>query len=191
MCLEKLLRIVTPVNEGEEGFNSWSEQSLFLDLLAEQRTGQSIILYSSSFNHGSLLLHSILVPINDLDAVKPDDMMHWDDLGESWSCGLVYGGGQPPHLEYSRPLSGIRPGAYEGGQKLVFGRSFEGRTEDKHYYEIAQFLTHAHNLHWTPERMPGVVLTGREMWKMSSSGPRKPGAPDMKLQLALPLTERL
>ena len=152
MCLEKLLRIVTPVNEGEEGFRTWSEQSSFLDLLAEQRTGRSIILYSSSFNHGSLLLHSILVPIKDLDTVKPDDLMHWDDPRESWSCGLVYGGDQPPRLEYSRPLSGICPGAYEGGQRLVFGRSFDGRTEDKHYYEIAQFLTHAHNLHWTPER---------------------------------------
>src|ERR1035441_1807778 len=96
MCLEKLLRIVTPVNEGEEGFLEWSEQSSFLNFLAEQRTGRSIILYSSCFNNGSLLLHSILVPINALDAVKPDDMMHWDDPRESWSCGLVYGGGQPP-----------------------------------------------------------------------------------------------
>jgi hypothetical protein len=52
MCLEKLLRIVTPVNEGEERFIAWSEQSSFLDLLAEQRTGRSIILYSSCFNHG-------------------------------------------------------------------------------------------------------------------------------------------
>jgi hypothetical protein len=152
MCLDKLLRIVTPVNEGEEGFRAWSEQSSFLDLLAEQRSGRSIILYCSSFNHGSLLLHSILVPINDLDAVKPDDMMHWDDPRESWSCGLVYGGGQPPRLEYSRPLSGICPGAFEGGQRLIFSRSFDGRMEDKHYYEIAQFLTHAHDLHWTPER---------------------------------------
>ena len=191
MCLEKLLRIVTPVNEGEEGFLEWSEQSSFLNFLAEQRTGRSIILYSSCFNHGSLLLHSILVPINALDAVKPDDMMHWDDPRESWSCGLVYGGGQPPRLEYSGPLSRICPGAYEGGQRLVFGRSFDGRTGDKHYYEIAQFLTHAHNLHWTPNGRPGVALMGTEMWKMSSSGPRKSGAPDMKVQLALPLIERL
>ena len=152
MCLEKLLRIVTPVNEGEEGFRAWSEQSSFFDLLAEQRTGRSIILYSNSFNHGSLLLYSILVPIKDLDDLKPDDMIHWDNPHDSWSCGPVYGGGQPPRLEYSKPLSGIRPSAFQGGQKLVFSRSFVGRTEDKHYYEIAQFLTHTHNLHWTPER---------------------------------------
>ena len=152
MCLEKLLRIVTPVSEGEEGFRAWSEQSSFLDLLAEQRTGRSIILYISSFNHGSLLLHSILVPIKDLDTVKPVDMMHWDNPHDSWSCGLVYGGGQTPRLEYCRPLSRICPSAFQGGQQLVFARSFDGRTVDKHYYEIALSLTHAHNLHWTPER---------------------------------------
>ncbi len=152
MCLEKLIKIVTPVKEGEEEFREWSEQSSFIDLLAEQRKGTSIILYSSSFNHGSLLLRSILVPIKDLDTVKPEDMMHWDVPHESWSCGLVYGGGQPPRLEYDEPLSRIRPSAFRGGQQLVFGRSFVGRTEDKNYYEIAQFLTHAHDLHWTPER---------------------------------------
>jgi hypothetical protein len=152
MCLQELLRIVTPVREGEEGFRAWSEQSSFLDILAEQRKGGPFILYSSSFNHGSLLLRSILVPVNDLDTVKPEDMMHWDVPHESWSCGLVYGGGQPPRLEYDQPLSRIRPSAFRGGQQLVFGRSFVGRTEDKNYYEIAQFLTHAHDLHWTPER---------------------------------------
>ena len=37
------------------------------------------------------------------------------------------------------------------GQQLVFGRSFEARVEHKDYFEVAQFLTHAHGLHWTPE----------------------------------------
>jgi len=152
MCLEKLLKIVTPVKEGEEGFREWSEQSSFFDLLAEQREGTSINLYSSSFNHGSLLLQSILVPFKDLDTAKPEDMMNWGTMHDSWSCGLVYGGGEPPHLESSEPLFDIQPEAFGHGQQLVFGRSFDGRTENKHYYEVAQFLTHAHDLHWTPER---------------------------------------
>src|ERR1700733_9785727 len=80
MCLEELLRIVTPAQEGEEGFRAWSEQSSFLELIAEQRQGKSIILYGTSFNHGSLLLRSILVPIQNLDAAKPEDMMHWDNI---------------------------------------------------------------------------------------------------------------
>ena len=90
--------------------------------------------------------------MEDLDRVKPEDMTRWDSPYESWSCGLVYGGGQPPRVEYSEPLSRSLPEAFRSGQQLVFGRSFSGRTENKEYYEIAQFLTHAHGLHWTPER---------------------------------------
>jgi hypothetical protein len=152
MCLEKLLKIVTPVKEGEEKFNEWSKQFYFFNLLADQQLASSLILYGTSFNHGSLLIKSILVPIKDLDKAGPEDMTRWDSPYESWSCGLVYGGGRPPRLEYSEPLSRCSPDAFKNGQQLVFGRSFVGRTLDKDYYEIAQFLTHAHNLHWTPER---------------------------------------
>ncbi len=152
MLLEKLLRIVTPVGEDDQGFRTWSEQSSFLDLLAEQRKGASAILYGSSFNHGSLLIRSILVPMEDLKSVPLEDMMHWDWPLDSWSCGLVYGGGEPPRVEYSEPLEGIEPSGFRRGQQLVFYRSFQGRTADKQYYEIAQCLTHAHDLHWTPER---------------------------------------
>jgi hypothetical protein len=152
MLLEKLLRIVTPVGEDDQAFRAWSEQSSFLDLLAEQREDASAILYGSSFNHGSLLIRSILVPLEDLVAIPPEDMLHWNWPLDSWSCGLVYGGGRPPRVEYSQPLEGIEPSGFQRGQQLVFHRSFQGRTVDKQYYEIAQFLTHAHDLHWTPER---------------------------------------
>lgn len=97
------------------------------------------------------MIDSILVPIKDRDAVKPDDVMHWDNPPESWSCGLVYGGGQLPRVECNEPLSRIRPNAFQAGQ-LVVGRSFDGRTVDKHYYKVPQSLTHAHNLHWAFER---------------------------------------
>jgi hypothetical protein len=152
MLPDTLLQIVTPVREGEEGFQQWSEHSSFFGLLSEQLQGPSLVLYGSSFNHGSLLIKSILVPMEDLDKVKPEDMTRWDSPYESWSCGLVYGGGQPPRLEYSEPLSRSFPDAFRSGQQLVFGRSFSGRTENKEYYEIAHFLTHAHDLHWTLER---------------------------------------
>lgn len=160
MFLEKLLRIVTPVDQGEQGFWAWSQQAGFLDLLAEQRRAESVVLYGSSFNHGSLLIHSILVPIEDLETVNPEDMTHWDNPHGSWSYGLAYGGGQGPRLEYSEPLSGICPSAFQRGRQLVYYRSFAGRTEDRQYYEIAQFMSHAHDLHWTPERRAWCRLDG-------------------------------
>src|SRR5258708_14683200 len=136
MCLDTLLQIVSPIREGEEGFHEWCGPSSFFGLLSEQLQGPSLLLYGSSFNHGSLLIKSILVPMEDLDKVKPEDMTRWDNPYESWSCGLVYGGGQPQHLEYSEPLSRSFPDAFRSGQQLVFGRSFSGRVENKKYFEI-------------------------------------------------------
>lgn len=157
-CLEKLAKIVTPVKEGDEGFKEWSEQSMFFAFLAEQREETSIVLYASSFDHGSLLLKTILVPIGDLEHATPDSLTRWDDPLESWSCGLVYGGGQAARVEYSTPLSRIQPEAFKHGERLVFPRSFDGRKEDKEYYEIAQSLSHAHGLHWTPEKQAWCQL---------------------------------
>lgn len=152
MCLDTLLQIVTPVREGEKSFSEWSECAPFFALLSEQLKGPTLILYGSTFNHGSLLIKSILVPMKDLNKVQPEDLARWDSPHDSWSCGLAYGGGRPPRVEYSEPLAGCSPKAFRKGQQLVFDRSFSGRTENKEYYEIAQFLTHAHDLHWTPER---------------------------------------
>lgn len=153
MSIEKLLKIVSPTFEDKEGARVWSEQLSLFDLLKEQRAAPSIMLYGSSFNTGSLLLHSILVPAQDTENLEADDLTSWEgNPYSSWTCGLVWGGGLPARVEFAKPLSRIGPKALENGQQLVFGRSFEGRGEDKRYFEIAQFLTHAHNLHWTPER---------------------------------------
>src|SRR5665213_3888362 len=152
MYLERLVKIVTPSEEDDDKFKEWSNQTEFFNLLANQLLGSSLILYASSFNHGSLLIKSILVPVEALEKENPEDMPRWDSQHYSWSCGLTYGGGRPPHLVFDEPLARDFPTSFRSGQPLVFSRSFVGRTEDKDYYEVAQFLAYAHDLHWTPER---------------------------------------
>lgn len=152
MSIEKLLKIVSLTSTDEEGIKKWSEQQSLLDLLEEQRSAQSIMLYGSSFNTGSLLLHSILVPEQDIKDIAEDDFHSWDSSFNSWTCGLVWGGGSPARVEFDNPRFQIGKKTFENSQPLVFSRSFEGRIENKHYFEIAQLLTHAHDLHWTPER---------------------------------------
>lgn len=153
MSIERLLKIVSPVTKDEEAVRVWSEQISLFDLLEEQRTGPWIMLYGSSFNTGSLLLHSILVPLQDLQNVESDDLTSWEgNPYSSWTCGLVWGGGMPARVEFDKPLSRIGSKTLKNGRQLVFGRSFEGRREDKRYFEVAQFMTHAHDLHWIPER---------------------------------------
>jgi hypothetical protein len=62
------------------------------------------------------------------------------------------GGGRPAHVEFEKPLREMRSTVLRNGEQLVFGRVFEGRREDRTYFEIAQTLAHAHGLHWVPER---------------------------------------
>ncbi|MBU0593839.1 MAG: hypothetical protein KKH74_08905 [Gammaproteobacteria bacterium] len=153
MSIEKLLKIVSPDFVDEVAARAWSEQLSLFELLEEQRAGTSVMLYGSTFNTGSLLLHSILVPAQALESIEEDDLTNWQgNPYESWTCGLVTGGGMPSRVEFEKPLSRIGPNSLKNCQQLVFCRSFEGRGEDKRYFEIAQFLTHAHDLHWTPER---------------------------------------
>jgi len=153
MCIETLLKIVSPASTEEKDSQAWYEQHSLFELLETQRNGPSLILYGSSFNTGSILLHSILVPVQDIENINADDLINWEgNPYDSWSCGLVWGGGKPARVEFNSPLSRIGSKTLMNGQQLVFGRSFDGLIEDQRYFEIAQFLTHAHDLHWTPER---------------------------------------
>ncbi len=153
MSLEALLALVTPPKDEKEAVVRAQQASLFA-LLEAQRTGPWLMLYGSAFHRGTVFLHSILVPASNVPKLEADkNLTHWSgNPHTSWACGLVWGGGEPPRVESSGPLRNIGTTSMGNGQQLVFGRSFEGRAEDKHYYEIAQFLTHAHGLHWTPER---------------------------------------
>jgi hypothetical protein len=151
MSIEKLLAIVSPANG--EGAAKRSEQQGFFDLLDEQRSASSVILYGSSFNLGSVLIHSILVPERKVRGIRSSDRVSWEaSLYDSWTCGLVWGGGQPPRVEFGSPSLKVGKRRLEDSHQIVFSRSFEGRGQDKRYYEIAPFLTHAHGLHWVPER---------------------------------------
>jgi hypothetical protein len=63
----------------------------------------------------------------------------------------VLGGGQGPRVEYN-DFADQQPVALTGAQRLVFGRTFEGRKGRKTYFELAQHITHAHGLHWLEHR---------------------------------------
>jgi len=152
MSLELLLAVVTRPKD-EKTALTHAKQNALLELLEKQRTGDWLMLYGSAFDRNSFFLHSVLVPASDVPKMEADDQLtHWSgNPYTSWSCGLTWGGGEPPRVEFHEP-EGLRVDTLKNAQQLVFGRSFEGRSEDKHYYEITQFLVHAHGLHWIPER---------------------------------------
>lgn len=152
--VEVFQEAVAPLPSGadDKTQKAWTEQVRLFRLLGDQRTASWIILYGSGYNKGSLVLHSLLVPARDLAGQGAENLSRWGLPHGTWGCGLVYGGGQPARVEFSEPITRIGDVVLSTAKMLVFGRGFDGRSEDRHYYEIAQFLTHANEIHWTPER---------------------------------------
>lgn len=153
MTARELLEIVTTPEDGHT-LKSWVRQPLLWNLLQDQREGDGdVILYGTAFNRSSILIHAVLVPLKRLSPPDPDDLMAWScSPFDSWGCGLVWGGGRPARVEMTLPLSSADSKTISQGEQLIFARSFDGRAVDQHYYELAHSLTHAHGLHWTPER---------------------------------------
>lgn len=152
MSTESLLSIISPCTEENNTEICLKQRELF-DFLQKQRNGRSIMLYGkTSFQPGFLLFHSILVPTAEIDNAESDALIDWRAPPISWSCDVIEGGGESPCVRFDTGHFQFGTKPLKNDQRLVFHRSFSGREEDKNYFEIAQFLTHAHDLHWTPER---------------------------------------
>ena len=146
-----LLSIISPCTE-ENDTELWLRQRELFDFLQEQRSGRSIMLYGTTRFKPSFLFHSILVPAAEIDDAGSDELIDWRAPSISWSCDVMEGGGKPPSMTFDIGHFQFGDKPLKNDQRLVFPRSFSGREEDKDYFEIAQFLTHAHELHWIPER---------------------------------------
>jgi len=151
MKLDDVLRLVRPVPAGEAEAAAAKQEDLLACLRAQQ-SADKVVLYASGYERWSLFVHAVLVPSSRYGG-------DWEGLTEwsgnpfdSSSCGLVYGGGEGPRIEMHVPWEDRQPEPLKGAKQLVFGRSFEGRIGEKTYFELAQEISHAHNLHWLEER---------------------------------------
>jgi hypothetical protein len=131
-----------------------AEQQHLHRFLVNQHTSDSIVLYGNADAEGaSLYVTSILIPKTEADLTRRGRYTSWGGSPfDSPSCGLVYGGGSGPRVEYNEPHSHSSDPSFRGGKRLVFGRTFEGLRDAKSYFELSQELTHAHGLHWVDER---------------------------------------
>lgn len=150
MTTQDILSIVHAPRDGEN-MDQLAEQHDLLQWLKCQRTASRIALYASAYDGSSVFIHSVLVPSSSIEA-SWDDLPNWEgNPFDTPGCGLVYGGGEEPRIEFTEP-SRAQPKALSGAQRLVFGRSFDGLIGEKGYFELAQLITHAHDLHWVNHR---------------------------------------
>lgn len=113
-----------------------------------------VTLYGSATGHrgSSVFVHSVLIPEKDLEAADKQALISWSgNPFDHYHCGLVYGGGQPPRVELSPPGASFEA-CFPRVHRLIYGRSFEARHENRTYYELSQDLALAHGLHWLDER---------------------------------------
>ena len=127
----------------------------FLDDQAE--ADKPVVLFAHVFDsedrsigYGRLRVRTVLVPKSTLASINTAESHDWVDPHE---FGMWQLRGDKDHpATVSRDHFKLGDQRLTDGQPLVFLREFKGREEDREYYEIAQRLLHALDLHWTPER---------------------------------------
>lgn len=152
----KLLGLLTiPSKEGND-YDSWFEQTDFIDFLEKNADNENkIVVYASLSCYpsagliSSLLIYSILAPKSAVNPPDIDDLLTWNFLvrNTAWS---VREDGQKAWLEPS--LSNLGSKSLMQGEHLVFNRTLEGVEELSYYIEIQQDFSHVCGIHHMPER---------------------------------------
>ena len=130
-----------------------------IDFLRHNSESDEIVIYASGSN---VLIHGVLAPtvkvtppdgkdLQDGNIPMPDD---------SWRIQQVWGGGQENRMYLEAPLSSSSK-SFQGGEKLIFRRSFSGVIEGPSTIELSQKLIHSLDLHYVPERTAYCRLDAR------------------------------
>jgi len=152
MTSEAFWNLLEPPDADPARITEWVEQLRLFDFLEQQRRGGPVVLYASCTNTGTLLIKTLLVPLETIAGFDSSKLHRWDFMHASPYCGLVEGGGLPPRVEFEPGHYIVAGISLSDSAQLVFRRHFDGRTEDSDYFEVSSSLTHPHDLHWVPER---------------------------------------
>lgn len=139
---------------------SWlvgAEESI--DFLRLNSENDDIVIYATG---SSVLIHGVLAPTAKL---TPPDGKDLQDNNipmpdDSWRIQQVWGGGKGHRMYLEAPLSSSSK-SFQGGEKLIFRRSFAGVTEGPATIELSQKLIHSLDLHYMPDRTAYCRLDSR------------------------------
>jgi len=129
-------------------FSNWLGLSDAIEFLKDQLRNDEVVLYAG-FPH--TFIHLVLVPNGVLDPLDVDDLISWScNASSSWGVGYVLS--EPASASIEPPLGDTGSKILDHGEQLVFARFFEGRLEDRSYFEILQKMIHVLDLHYLSER---------------------------------------
>ncbi len=145
-----------PSNDSQSWLVDAEGSIAFLRLNADN---DDIVIYASG---SSVLIHGVLASTAKL--TPPDGKDLQDNSipmpDDSWRIQQVWGGGEGHRMYLEAPLSSSSK-SFQGGEKLIFRRSFAGVTEGPSTIELSQKLIHSLDLHYTPERTAYCRLDSR------------------------------
>lgn len=135
----------------KEGATTWlagAEDSV--NYLKANAGNDEIVIYANAkcvLIHGVLALRSKITPADGGDLQNHNMPM----LDDSWAIQKVWSEREGHRMYLGLPLSSGSK-AFEGGEKLIFRRSFTGVTEGPSPIELSQKLVHSLDLHFVQER---------------------------------------
>ena len=135
----------------EKDLQSWlinAEGSI--DFLKVNSESDEIVIYASG---SCVLIHGVLAPTAK---ISPPDGKDLQDSNipmpdDSWRIQKVWGGGEGHRIFLEAPLSSGSK-SFQGGEKLIFRRSFTGVADCPSTIELSQKLIHSLDLYYVPER---------------------------------------
>ena len=138
---------IPPADPKSDWFTS---ANVGVDYLVRNSTSDEIILYS---NVGQSIVHTVLAPLNNV--TPPDgEAIQYTNLTafDHWRLEHISGGGEPDRMYLASPTDSSDRKWLDGGQQLVFRRSFTDVDKGPPRTEISQPLVQALDLYWLDEQ---------------------------------------
>jgi HAMP domain-containing protein len=121
-----------------------------VEYLVENARSGEIILYT---NVGQSLVHAILAPLANVTPPDGHALQHaLVNAFNHWRLEHVSGGGKPDRMYLASPIDTFGCKGLEGGQQLVFRRSFTDVDNGPPRTELSQPLVQALDLYWLDEQ---------------------------------------
>jgi len=145
--IKRLIDISDAPSE-KEAFDAWLKMDDAVAFLKDNAQEGEFVVYASL---PCMYLHSVLVPTSSVSPPDVEDLMKWScNAGSSWGIETTFS--KPHSICIVPPLDHTGTKSLDGGEQLVFIRSFEGRLGEKGYCEILQKFTHVFDLHFLEAR---------------------------------------
>lgn len=136
------------VPDDAQGFSEWIKAEAHLEFLRQNGLANEVAVFISG---PYSFVHSVVVSNDRLSPVDQDDLMGWNFNPYIPLVGYTTTGDQS-YVSIESSMSSTGSKTLDGATQLVFGRTFEGWTEQgRSYYELLQEYAHLSDIHWRPE----------------------------------------